>query len=149
MKTFLKFLMLVVILNVVRYLLGGPLESLFVVEGMFEVMQKFPGAFNSDFSVADFAVSFFYNFMLWFSAEAVFFLAYPALKGHFVIRSLKIYGLTLLFFLSLTAVYMNHFVLPIKTFFLYSMLDAVIVFLIVGTANGLIFPLMFKKEINA
>lgn len=147
MKTFLKFLLLVVMLNAVRYLVGGPIESLFVLDGMFGVMQKFPDAFNSDFSNTDMAVSFFYNFMLWLSAAALFFVAFPALKGHYVIRSLKIHALMCLFFLSLTAIYMNHFVVSVRSFFLYSMLDAVILFLIVGTANGLIFPLLFKKEV--
>lgn len=147
MKTFLKFLLLVIILNVVRYLVGGPLEALFVVEGMHAVMPQYPEVFNVDFSGRDFALSFFYNFMLWFSATAVFYLSYPAIKGHFVIRSLKVFGLMCLFFVSLAAVYMNHFREAVRAFYIYSMLDAIILFSIVGIANGLIFPLLFRKEI--
>ena len=148
MKTLLKFLLLVVILNVVRYLVGGPIEAIFVVEGMHGVMPQFPSAFNLDFSGTDFAISFFYNFMLWFAAAAVFYVAYPALKGHFVVRSLKVFGLMLLFFISLAAIYMNHYVDAVKTFYLYSMLDALILFPIVGIANGLIFPKLFRNEIG-
>lgn len=148
MKTFLKFLLLVVILNVIRYLIGGPLEALFVVEGMHGVMPNFPNAFNVDFSGADFALSFFYNFMLWLSASAVFYLAYPAVSGNFIIKSLKIYGLMCLFFISLAAVYMNHYVPAVRVFYLFSMLDALIIFPIVAVANGLIFPRMFRNEVE-
>ena len=148
MKSFAKFLLLVVILNLVRYLVGGPLEALFVIEGMHGVMPKFPNTFNVDFSGSDFAMSFFYNFMMWVAAAAVFYIAYPSLRGHFIIRSLKVFGLMGLFFVSLSAVYMNHYVPQVRVFYLYSMLDAVILFPIVGIANGLIFPRLFKQEIS-
>lgn len=148
MKTVLKFLLLVVILNVVRYLVGGPIEAITIMEPMHEVMPKYPQAFDTEFTNTDFAISFFYNFMLWLTAAWVFHIAHPALKGNFISKSFKIFGLMCLFFISLAAVYMNHYSDPIKKFYLFSMLDAIIVFSIVALANGLIYPRLFKSGIE-
>lgn len=147
MKTTARFLLLVVVLNLARYLLGWFPESWWVVPGMFGVMAKFPGSFNVNFDSKDFAVSLFYNFMLWFSAAWIFHVAHANVRGNFLIKSLKIYGISCLFFVSLTAVYMNHFVDSIKPFYLCSMLDAVILFPIVALANGLLYPKLFKTVI--
>ena len=147
MKTTVKFLLLVVALNLARYLLGWLPEGRWVIPGMFGVMERFPQSFNVDFNQKDFAVSLFYNFMLWFSAAWIFHLAHANVRGNFIIKSLKVYGISCLFFVSLTAVYMNHFVDPVKPFYLYSMLDAMILFPIVAFANGLLYPRLFKVEI--
>lgn len=144
--TFLKFLLLVVILNVVRYLVGGPIESVTIMEPMHDVMPKYPDTFDTDFTGTDFAISLFYNFMLWLTATWVFHIAHPALKGNFISKSFKIFGLMCLFFISLAAVYMNHYADPIKRFYLFSMLDAIIIFSVVALANGLIYPRLFKRE---
>ncbi len=144
MKTLLKFLVLVILLNVVRYVFAYPLEGRFVIPGMFGVMEKFPESFNNDFTGTDFAISLFYNFMLWLAAAGIFQLAHPKVNGGFIAKSLKIYGLSCLFFLSLSAVYMNHFNDAVKPFYLYSMLDALILFPIVAVANGVIYPKLFR-----
>lgn len=144
MKTFLKFILLVVILNVVRYLIGGPIEGVTIMEPMHEVMPKYPDTFDTEFSSSDFALSFFYNFVMWLTATWVFHIAHPVVSGNFIVKSFKIFGLMCLFFISLAAIYMNHYVDPIKKFYLFSMLDAVIVFAIVALANGLIYPRLFK-----
>lgn len=146
MKIFLKFLLLVLLLNVVRYVLAFHLEGLLVMPGMFGVMGRFPESFNNNFSSTDFAISFFYNFMLWLATAWIFHLAHPNVKGGFILKSLKVYGLTCLFFLSLTAVYMNHFNDAVQPFYLYSMLDALILFPLVAVANGLIYPKLFKAN---
>lgn len=146
MKTVFKFLGLVLILNIIRYLVGGPLEALILMEEMHAVMPQYPEVFDTDFSTMDFTISLFYNFMMWLTATWVFYIAHPQLKGNFILKSLKVFGLMGLFFISLAAVYMNHYTADIKTFYLYSMLDAIILFPLVGVANGLLFPWIFKQE---
>ena len=148
MKPLLKFLLLVLILNIIRYLLGGPIEAVTIMEPMHEVMPKYPEVFDTDFTGTDFAISFFYNFMMWLTATWVFHVAHPAVSGNFIVKSLKIFGLMCLFFISLAAVYMNHYTAPIKQFYLFSMIDAIIVFSIVALGNGLIYPRLFKQEIE-
>lgn len=149
MKTVFKFLGLVLLLNIVRYFIGGSIEALVLMEEMHAVMPQYPEVFDTDFSTRDFIISLFYNFMMWLTAAWVFYIAHPQVKGNFIIKSLKIFGLMGLFFVSLAAVYMNHYTADIKTFYLYSMLDAVILFPLVGVANGLLFPKLFKQEIKA
>lgn len=144
---FAKFIFLVFLLNVIRYVIGGPIEAVVLMEPMHAVMPQYPEVFDTDFSNADFAVSLFYNFMMWLTATWVFYLAHPSLKGGFIVKSLKVFGLMGLFFISLAAVYMNHYTADIKTFYLYSMLDAAILFPLVGMANGLLFPRIFRSEL--
>ncbi|MDX1618765.1 MAG: hypothetical protein R3224_08265 [Balneolaceae bacterium] len=136
---------MVLLLNLVRYVVGGPIEGLVLMEPMHAVMPQYPDVFDTDFSSTDFAISLFYNFMLWLTAAWMFYLAHPAFKGSMVVKSLKVFGLMGLFFISLAAIYMNHYTADIKTFYLYSMLDAVILFPLVGLANGLLFPRIFRK----
>ena len=149
MKTALKFLLLVLLLNVARYIIGSPIEAITIMDQMHRVIPEYPDCFDVDFSGTDLAVSFFYNFMLWLSAAWIFYLAYPNVKGNFIGKSLKIYGVCCLFFISLAAVYMNHYSGAIKEFYIFSMIDAVIVFSVVALANGLLFPWIFKSEIAA
>lgn len=141
-----KFLFLVVLLNIIRYVVGGPIEGVVLMEPMHSVMPQYPEVFDTDFTTGDFAVSLFYNFMLWLTAAWMFYLAHPAFKGSTIVKSLKVFGLMGLFFISLAAVYMNHYTADIKTFYLYSMLDAVILFPLVGLANGLLFPRIFNMD---
>ncbi len=146
MRTIFKLFLLVIVLNLIRYLVGGPIEAITIMEPMHAVMPKYPEVFNTNFGAVDFMVSLFYNFMLWFAAACLFHLAHPALKGTMMLKSLKIYGLLCLFFISLAAIYMNHYTEPIRPFYLYSMIDAVIVFAVVGLANGLLYPYFFKHD---
>ena len=148
MKTFLKFIALVVLLNLIRYGVGGPIEAMTIMEPMHAVMPQYPDVFDNDFDTADFLVSIFYNFMLWLTATWVFHIAHPCVAGGFVTKSLKLFGLMCLFFISLAAVYMNHFTPAVKPFYLWSMVDALIVFGIVGLCNGVIYPKLFAKEIG-
>ena len=66
------------------------------------------------------------------------------LRGPLVVRSLKAYGVMWLMFASVSAIYMNHYSHP-KTFYIFNILDAVIVFPIVAVANGLLHPLFFPE----
>lgn len=145
MARLLKLLVLVLILNLVRYLAGGPIEGLTIMEPMHRVMPRFPEVFDTQFSGADFAISLGYNYMLWFTATAVFHLMHPALKGGMLLKSLKSFGLMCLFFISLAAVYMNHYTDAVKPFYFWSMVDALIVFTLVAVANALLYPWFFPE----
>lgn len=130
-------------LNVIRYLVGGPIESVTIMEPMHAVMPEYPEVFNVDFGTTDFVISLGYNFMLWLTATWVFHLAHPVFRGPVIVKSLKVFGLMCLFFVSQAAVYMNHYTDAVKPFYLYSMLDGLIVFGVVGVANGLLYPRFF------
>ena len=42
MRSFAKFILLVVLLNLIRYLVGGPVEAMTIMERMHEVIPKYP-----------------------------------------------------------------------------------------------------------
>ncbi len=81
--------------------------------------------------------------MMWLTAEWVFVLIEPRLRGNSVLKSLKVYGMMLLSFCSVSAIYMNHYRHP-KWFYVWNMLDAVIVFTIVALANVILYPWFFR-----
>ncbi len=145
MKTVFKFLLLVVLLNVIRYLIGGMIEQHTIMLPMHQPIAEFPACFNNNFTEYDWGTSFFFNFMLWLAVTWLFHLTWPALQGSFLLRSLTIFGICCLFFISLAAVYMNHYPEGIRTFYRYSILDALILFPLLGVANGLLYPLLFGK----
>ena len=147
MKTIFKFITLVIILNLIRYLIGGPIEGFTIMEPMHRVMPQYPDCFNNEFTQADWASSFFYNFMLWLSVVWIFHVAHPSVGGSYLVKSFKIFGLCCLFFVSLAAVYMNHYSTDIRTFYQYSMVDALILFSLLATANGFLYPLLFKEKL--
>ncbi len=146
MKIFLKFLLLVIVLNVVRYVIAGPIALPLFTNRVFTAMQENATVFNTTFSGADWATSFFYNFMMWLTAAWVFLLMHRSLKGHMVVKSLKIFGLMFLMFASISAIYMNHYS-HTKAFYLYNILDGLIAYSVVAVANGLLYPLFFKREL--
>lgn len=143
MKTFLKLLGLVVLLNLVRYLVGGPIEAVTIAGPMHRVMPEFPEVFNTAFGPRDFAASFAYNFLLWFAAALGFHLMAPQLRGGTLAKSFQGYGVMWLAYVSLAAVYMNHYTAAVKPFYLWSMLDAVITFSVVALANAFLYPRFF------
>ncbi len=143
MKMALKLAGYVLILNVIRYVVGGPIEQFTIMEPMHRVMPLYPDVFNADFSNRDFAISLFYNYMLWFAATLAFHMMHPALSGSWLTKSFKAYGVMCLSFVSLAAVYMNHYVDAVKPFYFYSMLDAVILFALVAAANAVLYPRFF------
>ena len=145
MATTLKFLALVILLNIIRYAYAFlPVEQLATFP-MFAVMGENPSYFNADFTTMDWATSFFYNFMMWLTCTWVFLLMQAQLKGHIIVRALKVYGLMFLMFASISAIYMNHYSHP-KEFYYYSILDALLVFPVVAIATGLMYPVFFKTE---
>lgn len=146
MKTFLRLLGLVAVLNLVRYLVGGPIEAVTIMEPMHRVMPKHPEVFNTAFGGGDFAVSLAYNFVLWFAAALGFHLMEPQLRGGMLAKSLQGYGVMWLAFVSLAAVYMNHYTAAIQPFYLWSMVDAVIVYGVVALANAVLYPRFFPER---
>lgn len=144
LKALFKFLALVVALNLIRYFFGWPFERLLIFDGLFSAMEKSSYCFNTHFTTFDWMTSFFYNFMMWLTFTWVFVKMRPELRGHDIVKSLKVYGLMLLAFASISAIYMNHYRHP-KDFYGYNILDGVIVFPIVAVANGLIYPRLFAK----
>lgn len=146
MVTLMRLIALVIVLNLIRYFVGGPIESVTIMEPMHRMLPDYPGVFDLDFTSRDFAISLFYNFMLWFSATLAFHLAWPALKGPMWVRSLTMFGVMALFFCSLAAVYMNHYVGQMRSFYAWSMVDALILFTLIGLANGILYPLIMGRK---
>lgn len=136
----LRFLALVALLNIVRYAVGMPIEAVTIMEPMHRVMPLYPEVFDSDFSDRDFAISLGYNFMLWFAAALGFHLMQPNLRGGWIAKSFKGYGVACLSFVSLALVYMNHYADAVKPFYFWSAVDALIVFTVVALANAFLYP---------
>ncbi len=136
--TVVKILGLVVALNLIRYVAAAPFESFLILEPLFAAMGE-SSCFNTEFATFDWVTSFFYNFMVWLSITWLFHIAKDGLEGGWVVRSLKLYGIAWLFFAALSGVYMNHYS-HAKDFYLFNVLDALIVFPIVAIANGLLYP---------
>ena len=134
----LRFLGLVVLLNVARYVVGFAAIPL-VTHRMFGVMEAHPDVFNMEFTTADWVTSFSYNFVLWLAAAWGYHLMRPTLKGGEIARSFKAFGLFWLFFAALSAIYMNHYAHP-RMFYMASIGDAVFAFAAVALANGLFYP---------
>ena len=144
-KFALKFLLLVILLNLVRYFVGGPIEGLLIVERVFNAMAESPSYFNTQFTTFDWVTSFFYNFMIWLTCTWVYAKMHHSFRGNPVVKSLQVYGLMFLFFASVSAVYMNHYSHP-KDFYIYNILDGLVVFPIVAVANGLLYPRFFRGD---
>jgi hypothetical protein len=143
MATFLRLLVLIVILNVIRYLVAGPIETFLILPSLFGQMEANPGYFNNTFTAVDWVTSYFYNFMMWACAAWAFHIMQPALKGGWYAKSYKAFGLTWLFFASVSAIYMNHYSHS-KAFYVFNVLDAVIAFFVVAVANAYLYPRIVK-----
>ena len=141
--TILKLLIYTIILNILRYFPGGLIEMYTIFEPMHKPMEAYPDCFG--FTDADFTTSYAYNFLLWFSVVLIFHIGHKSLKGKMMQKSMIFFGICCLFFVSLAAVYMNHFQQGIRPFFMYSMLDGLILFSYLGAINGLLYPLIFKS----
>jgi hypothetical protein len=147
LATFMKFLALVIILNLLRYTYAYlPIEGA-VFGPLILAIGINPEYFNMNFTTFDWTTSYFYNFMLWLTITWVYFYLHPAFNGNHIVKSLKIYGIFWVLFASISAIYMNHYSHP-KDFYLWNILDALLVFPFVALGNGLLFPRIFniRKE---
>ncbi|MDH3222995.1 MAG: hypothetical protein OEO23_04700 [Gemmatimonadota bacterium] len=136
--TFIRFLVLVVLLNVIRYVVTPLLETPFIFPRLFAAMEASPEYFNQAFSTWDWITSYAYNFVMWGCATWLFHLLRPVLKGGDVTASFKVFGLVWLLFASVSAIYMNHYSHP-RNFYGWNILDAFLAFGLVALANGILY----------
>ncbi len=148
MQIALRLLALIFLLNVVRYLVAAPIEQLTVLPGLFEAMEADASTFNTSFTTVDWITSFLYNGVMWAVATVAFHWMHPRLSGGWIAKSLKAYGLMCLFFLSVSAIYMNHYSHP-AAFYLYNMGSAVIAYAVVAVANGFLYPRLVTRRARA
>ncbi len=134
----IRFLALVVILNLLRYLGGFLMETYLVFPGLWAAIEQNASYFNTAFETFDWVSSYFYNFMMWFSCVWVFHLMRPAIKGSDIVASLKVFGIMCLFFASISAILMNHYSHP-KDFYFWIILDGVLIYALVAILNGVLY----------
>lgn len=140
-----KFILLVVMLNIIRYVIGLPLEMLFIFDGLMGTMADNASYFNTNFTTLDWITSYCYNFMMWLTCVWIFDRMHPAFTGSWMAKSLKIFSVTWLFFVSVSAIYMNHYS-HTKMFYVYNIGDSLIVFTLVAIANGFLYPKLIPKN---
>ncbi len=142
---FLRFLALVVILNVLRYLVGGVLiEPYLIFPGLFAAMESSASYFNTVYGTFDWVTSYFYNFMMWLSCVWLFHLMRPAIRGSDYTASFKVFGILWIFFASVSTILMNHYSHP-KTFYFWIILDGALIYALVAVCNGFLYrPIMGK-----
>ena len=133
-----RFLALVLILNVLRYAGGAIFELTLILPGLSEVMENNPSYFHTSFDTVDWVTSYFYNFVMWLVCVWVFHLMRPVLNGSDTLASFQVFGIQCLFFAAVSAIYMNHYSHP-RTFYLWNISDAVLVYSIVALGNGLLY----------
>lgn len=134
-----RFLALVVILNLLRYVIGGTLiEPFTIFPGLAASMEESASYFRNEFETFDWATSFFYNFMMWLVCVWVFHLMRPVIKGSDLVASFKVFGILCLFFASISAILMNHYSHP-KDFYFWIILDGVLMYALVAAGNGLLY----------
>jgi hypothetical protein len=143
--TFIKLAVLTVLLNLIRYFAGGPIEAMTIAGPMHAPMALHPDVYDNTYTNTDFALSFLYNYGFWFAAVIAIHLMYPRLTGPALMRSLAGWAIMLFFFVSVAAVYMNHYVEPFRSFYIWSMIDAAIVFGVTALAHGILYPLFFRR----
>ena len=145
MGTILRLLLLTVLLNLARYLIGGLIEQVTVMPRLVAAMAASPTYFNTAFTPADWATSFAYNFAMWLTAVIAFHLMRPRLGVGRWLPSLKGFALMYGGFASVSAIYMNHYSHP-KAFYVYSIADGAIAFAVVAVANALLYPRLVERQ---
>jgi hypothetical protein len=138
MATMLRLLLLIVLLNVIRYVVAGPIEQLTVMPALFGAMQESSAYFNTTFTATDWITSFLYNFLMWTVVVVAFHLMHARIGGSWWRRSFLVMGLMYVFFASVSAIYMNHYSHP-PDFYLLNIADGLIAFAVVAAANALLY----------
>jgi len=133
-----RFLTLVVILNLVRYFVTPLLEVPFVFPRLFAAMEASPEYFNQDFTTLDWVTSYAYNFVMWGIATWFFHRLRPVLAGGDVTASFKVFGAAWVMFSAISGIYMNHYSHP-SNFYGWNVLDALLAFGLVALANGILY----------
>jgi hypothetical protein len=133
-----RFLGLVVVLNIVRYAGGALFEPVLIFPGLMNAMEASAGYFRLDFQASDWITSYFYNFIMWLCCVWIFHLARPAVAGSDLVASFTVFGIMWLSFASISAIYMNHYSHP-KNFYFWNVADSLLVFALVALANGFLY----------
>ena len=133
-----RFLGLVLVLNILRYAGGFLFEPFIIFPGLFGAMAENASYFRTEFETFDWVTSYGYNFLMWMCAVWVFHLARPALKGTDLVCSLKVFGVLWLNFAAISAIYMNHYSHS-RDFYFWNILDGLLVYALVAVGNGLLY----------
>ncbi len=141
MDRLLRLLALILLLNLLRYLPIGYIESLLVLDPLFAAMAADADYFVSEFTTFLWVSSYFYNFVMWSVIVIAYHLFHGQLPGNSYQRSLRVFGFMWVFFAAVSAIYMNHYSHP-PGFYLWSVVDALLVYLLMALANGLLYPLL-------
>ncbi|MEM1135881.1 MAG: hypothetical protein AAGI07_08565 [Bacteroidota bacterium] len=142
MFEFFKLSVYALMLYIIRFFLIGWIEQVTFFEKMHEPMNTYEGCFG--FTGADFPLSHFFNYLLWFTVVLAFHFGQKSLSFSLFWKSMVFFGIFFIFFIGLTGVFMNHFNQGIRIFFRYTMLDAVLVFGVLALVNGFLYPTIFK-----
>jgi hypothetical protein len=142
MRRILKFLLLVFLLNSVRYAIGWPLERLLIQERLSAVTEGSPDIFNGAFGPWEWAIYFLANFMTWFLISVIYVKIEPQVHGSPMRKSFKVYGVMFLYFVAVSVTYMNQYSHP-SDFYVWNILDRMLIFPIMAVTNGLIYPRLF------
>lgn len=143
----LRFLGLVLILNVLRYSGGFLFEPFVIFPGLFGAMEESASYFRTEFATFDWITSYLYNFVMWLSGVWLFHLARPAIFGSDLVASFKIFAILWLMFASTSAIYMNHYSHP-RDFYLWNIFDALLVFTLVAVGNGFLYRRIMGAHAN-
>lgn len=141
----LRLSLLCILLNLIRYYVIGFIEGVVVMGPFLQAMGESASYFRTEFQTMDWVTSYAYNFVMWFTVVAAFHMVRPQLTGPMMVRSLKVFVFFAVVFAAISAIYMNHYSHP-KDFYVWSILDAALVFPLMGLANGWLYPLLVKES---
>lgn len=144
LKTLIKLPLYAAALYLFRFYGIGLIEQMSFFNAMHQPMIDQPDCFG--FTMDDLPMSHLYNYGIWLVVVVLFHLIQPQISLPILAKSLLLFGLAALFFICITGAFMNHFNQGIRVFFRYVMLDALLVFGILGLVNGLLYPLIFMRS---
>ena len=144
---FVRFLGLVLVLNILRYGGGFLFEPFIIFPGLFGAMEESASYFRNEFTTFDWVSSYLFNFVMWLTCVWIFHLLRPVLRGPDLLASVKVFGIMWLMFASTSAIYMNHYSHP-RDFYFWNVFDALLVFALVALGNGFLYRRMMGRYAN-
>jgi hypothetical protein len=148
LRRILKTILLAVLLTAVRYAIGLPVEWFLIYDKLNSVMTQGRELFNVEFTPIEQLYSVAYNFLGWLLITILYVKIEPIVHGHPIRKSLKVYGVMYMYFVSVSAIYMLRYNHP-SDFYLFMMLDRLLLFPIVAVANGILHPRLFRPQTPA
>ena len=140
-----RLLILILVLNLVRYFLIGVIEEALVLTYLFDSMAQSSSYFSTDFSTFDWITSYLYNFVMWSTVVYVYHRFHSLVGGNPYVRSLKIFFIMWVFFAAVSAIYMNHYSHP-RDFYIWNIIDAFLVYGLLALANGFLYPKLLQSH---